>query len=125
MKHAINWFEIPTREMDKAVAFYQKVLGIELKRESFGGLPHAVFPIDAPDSGVAGALVAGPHLEPGAAGPCIYLEAPDGVTACLARAKAAGATVVVPHTPIGENGWIAIVRDLEGNQVGLHSMTRT
>jgi hypothetical protein len=125
MKNAINWFEIPTREMDKAVAFYEKTLGITLKREVFGGLPHAVFTIEAMDSGVAGALVSGPHLVPGAAGTCIYLECPDGVTACLARAKAAGATVVAPHTSIGENGWIAIIRDLEGNQVGLHSMTRS
>ena len=25
MKNAINWFEIPTRDMDKAVSFYEKL----------------------------------------------------------------------------------------------------
>jgi predicted enzyme related to lactoylglutathione lyase len=124
MKNAINWFEIPSRDLDRSVPFYEKTLGVTLKREIFGGLPHAVFPIESPDSGVAGALVTGPHLAPGA-GVVIYLEAPDGVTACLARAKAAGASVVMPHTSIGENGWIAIIRDQEGNQIGLHSMTKS
>jgi predicted enzyme related to lactoylglutathione lyase len=123
MKNAINWFEIPTRDMDKAVAFYEKTLGITLKRELFGDLPHAVFPVEVPDAGVAGALVTGPHLAPGA-GVVVYLEAPDGVTACLARARAGGAKEIVPHTHIGENGWIAVVRDPEGNHVGLHSMTK-
>jgi predicted enzyme related to lactoylglutathione lyase len=125
MKNAINWFEIPTRDMDKAVAFYEKTIGVTLKRELFGDMPHAVFPVESPDQGVAGAIVTGPHLTPGASGVVIYLEAPDGVEACVKRAKAAGATVVVPHMSIGENGWIAVVRDPEGNQVGLHSMTRT
>src|SRR5690349_15649762 len=107
MNNAINWFEIPSRDMDTAVAFYEKTLGVSLKRELFGGMPHAVFP--AADPGVAGALVTAPHLTPGA-GVVIYLEAPDGVTACLARARAAGAKEVVPHTHIGENGWIAVIR---------------
>jgi predicted enzyme related to lactoylglutathione lyase len=124
MKNAINWFEIPTREMDRAVAFYEKTLGVALRRELFGGMPHAVFPTDAPDDGVAGAIVTGPHLVPGASGVVVYLEAPDGVQACVDRARAAGAAVAVPHMSIGEQGWIAVIRDLEGNQVGLHSATR-
>jgi predicted enzyme related to lactoylglutathione lyase len=121
MNNAINWFEIPTRDMDKAVAFYEKTFGLALKRELFGGFPHAVFAAE----GVAGALVSAPHLTPGGSGVVIYLECPDGVTACLARAERGGATVLMPHTHIGENGWIAVIRDLEGNHVGLHSMTRS
>jgi predicted enzyme related to lactoylglutathione lyase len=29
----------------------------------------------------------------------------------------------MPHTGIGENGFIALVLDTEGNRIGLHSMT--
>lgn len=125
MKNSINWFEIPTRDMDKAVRFYEQTFGVALKREVFGGMPHAVFPVDRgpDDKGVTGAIVAAPHLTPGS-GVVIYLEAADGVQACLARAKQAGATEVVPHMSIGPNGWIAVVQDPEGNQVGLHSMTK-
>lgn len=123
--NAINWFEIPTRDMDRAVAFYEATVGRPLKREVFGGLPHAIFPsrcAPGADMSVAGALVTGPHLTPGAAGTVIYLDCPDGVAASLERATRAGATVVQPHTAIGENGFIAIVDDLEGNRVGLHAM---
>lgn len=123
--NAINWFEIPTRDMDRAVRFYEQTLGLTLKREVFGGMPHAVFPAQCPEGGssVAGAIVAnGPHLTPGTAGTVVYLDCRDGVTAALARATAAGAKVVLPHMGIGENGFIAIVDDLDGNRVGLHAM---
>jgi predicted enzyme related to lactoylglutathione lyase len=122
MKNSINWFEIPARDLDKAVAFYEKTLGVKLQREVFGGEPHALFPIDKEAKGVTGALVSATRLQPGAGGVLIYLDASDGVNACLARAKSAGAKEVAPHTPIGEHGFIAVVTDPEGNQVGLHSL---
>ncbi len=123
MKNSINWFEIPTRNMDRAVAFYEATLGNKLDREVFGGEPHAMFPVDrAGKDGVTGALVATQRLTPGA-GVVIYLHAPDGVKACLARAVAAGATEVMPHTAIGEHGFCAVVADPDGNHVGLHAMT--
>ncbi len=120
--NSINWFEIPARDMDKAVAFYEKTFAVTLKREAFGGEPHAVFPVDREARGVTGALVTAPRLTPGA-GVLIYLDAPDGVQATLARAKTAGAKEVAPHMSIGEFGFIAVVSDLEGNQIGLHSQT--
>jgi uncharacterized protein len=124
MKSSINWFEIPTRDMDKAVAFYEQTLGLTLKREVFSGGPMAIFPVDDMATGVTGAIVANGPFAPGSSGVVVYLEAADGVQACLKRAKAAGATEAVPHTAIGEHGWIAVVRDPEGNLLGLHSMTK-
>lgn len=125
MKNAIHWFEIPSKNLDRAVPFYERVLGVTLQRETFGGIPHAVFPVeDMKDAdAVSGALVASPHLTPGATGPLLYLAAPDGVEACLARARAAGATVKAPATAIGPHGWIGVLEDLDGNVVGLHAMT--
>ena len=119
--NSINWFEIPTRNMDKAVAFYEQTLGVQLHREVFGGEPHAMFPVEKTAASVTGAIVAAPRLTPGQ-GVVIYLDAPDGVKACLARAAKAGAKEVAPHTAIGEHGFIAVVSDPDGNQVGLHSM---
>lgn len=122
MKNSINWFEIPSKNIDKAVTFYEQTLGVKLIREVFGGEPHAMFPVEKTDNSVTGALVSTDRLTPGA-GVLIYLHAPDGVKACLARAKTAGAKEVTPHQAIGEHGFIAVVADLEGNHVGLHSMT--
>ena len=46
VRNTINWFEIPSRNLDAAIPFYERTLGIALKREVFGGIPHAVFPVD-------------------------------------------------------------------------------
>ena len=121
--NAINWFELPTGNMQRAVNFYQATLGVVLKQEVFGGFAHAVFPTgNAGATAAAGALVEGaPHLTPGTAGTVVYLNCPDGVPAALARANAAGATTIVPHTAIGPNGFFAIIDDLDGNRVGLHA----
>lgn len=122
--NAINWFELPTSNMQRAVNFYQATLGVALKQEVFGGFAHAVFPSACSEgaTSAAGALVEGaPHLTPGIAGTVVYLNCPDGVPAALARASAAGATTIVPHTAIGPNGFFAIIDDLDGNRVGLHA----
>ena len=52
---AINWFEIPVRDMDRAQAFYERMLGKSLRRELMGSsCMLAVIPYDQP--GVGGAL---------------------------------------------------------------------
>ncbi len=124
MKNAINWFEIPSHNLDKAARFYEQALGLTLKRTDFGGVPHAVFPAEVrgSDCGVIGAVVERSPMQPGAGGVVIYLDCPDGVPACLERAKQAGATELQPTTAIGEHGWIAVIKDLDGNVVGLHAM---
>ncbi len=124
MKNAINWFEIPSQNLDRAVPFYERGLGVTLRRETFGGVPHAVFQVEGGDgAAVSGALVASPDLRPGAAGALIYLNAPDGVEACLRRVEAGGGTIVAPTTAIGPHGWIGIFKDLDGNLIGLHAVT--
>lgn len=119
MKNAINWFEIPTRDLDKAARFYEAVLGGPIKREVFGGVPHGVLAAD--QDAVTGALIADPKRSPGGSGALIYLDCRDGVPAVVERAEKAGAKVVLPVTSIGPFGWIAVIRDLDGNEIGLHA----
>ena len=117
MSNAINWFEIFVADLDRACAFYQSVLGIELRREVFNGMPMAIFPAA---TGVGGALVRDDRRAPGP-GPLVYLNADGMLDACLERARKAGGAIVLPKTGIGEPGFIAVLRDTEGNTVGLHS----
>ena len=120
MKNALNWFEIPVRDMDRALACYEALLGEKLRRETFGGLPYGVFPYEAP--GTSGALVQDSRRTPGG-GTLVYLNADGKLDDVLARAAEAKATVVLPKTPIGPDGFIAILVDTEGNQVGFNSTT--
>jgi predicted enzyme related to lactoylglutathione lyase len=54
----------------------------------------------------------------------IYLNAGQALSAIVARIEPAGGKLVVPETPIGEQGAIAIFVDTEGNRIGLHSPLR-
>lgn len=119
MKNAAVWFEIFVADMDRAARFYQDTLGVELRREDFGGKPHAIFP--AGEGGAGGALVRDAERKPNGGGTLVYLSATGKLDACLDRVPHAGGAVLLPKTDIGEHGFIAIARDTEGNSVGLHS----
>ena len=120
--NTINWYEIPTTDLDRAAKFYEALLGIKLKRETFFGTPLAIFTRgdgDHGEHGVAGALVANPALKPGGGG-VVYLDARGDLAGALERAPKAGGKVLLPSTSIGPMGTIALVQDTEGNTVGLH-----
>jgi uncharacterized protein len=119
MKNALNWFEIPVADLDRASGFYEKVLGVGLRRETFFGVPHALFPFQ--DPGVGGALVRDDRRQVAAGGSLVYIDATAKLDECLARVPAAGGAVLQPRTAIGAAGFFAVVRDSEGNTVGLHS----
>lgn len=125
MQNALNWFEIPISDMDRATRFYEQVLGVRLRRETFGGMPLAVFPYDAPEGpgprGVGGALARMPNRKPSSDGTLVYLDASGKLDEVLGRVPAAGGEVVMPRTDIGVPGFIAVMRDPDGNLVGLHS----
>lgn len=117
-RHAINWFELPVTDLDRARRFYETVLGTRLKAETFGGMPMAMFP--AGGDAVGGALVLDARRTPGG-GTIVYLNASGILDECAARIESAGGKVLLPKTDIGEPGHILLLLDTEGNQVGLHA----
>lgn len=122
MQNAITWFEIPVADIDRAQAFYETVLARKLRREDFGGETLAIFPHDKPGTG--GALQAGANGSARAGtGIRIYLDCGPGIDAVLARIEAAGGRIASPKAALPPGmGFIAHLRDTEGNEVGLHSL---
>lgn len=120
--HAITWFEIPVRDLDRAQAFYERMLGSALKRETMGSEHMAIFP--SATDGVAGCLNIGAEaVAPSAAGSRVYLDANPSLDAALERANGAGGRVVTPRTALPPGmGFFAHIADSEGNVVGLHAM---
>lgn len=118
MQNAINWFEIPALNLERAASFYDTILNQQLRRELFAGMPHAIFPAD--EAGVAGAVVLTENHQPGDKGVVIYLNAGKDLDSILSRIPKAGGSVLMPKTSIGEQGFIALLKDTEGNKVGLH-----
>ena len=120
MSHAISWFEIPTLELTRATDFYAAITGHALARTDFYGTPMVVFP-GAPEE-VRGCLVQSERQVPGG-GQRIYLACdhlPGRLDGVLARVAPAGGEVVLPRTDIGRAGIMALIKDSEGNVVGLH-----
>jgi predicted enzyme related to lactoylglutathione lyase len=122
MQNAITWFEIPVADIDRAQAFYETVLARKLRREDFGGETLAIFPHDKPGTG--GALQAGANGSARAGtGIRIYLDCGPSIDAVLARIEAAGGQIASPKAALPPGmGFIAHLRDTEGNEVGLHSL---
>jgi predicted enzyme related to lactoylglutathione lyase len=122
MKNVINWFEIPAQDLGRAQRFYETMLCVALKPETFAGMAMALFPYEQGEGGrgVGGALVKDARFRPSADGAVVYLDAGAGLDGCLQRAQAAGGKVVLPRTDIGAPGFIAMIVDTEGNRVGLH-----
>ena len=121
MPNALNWFEIPASDFIRAKNFYEKVLGITIEPLVMG--PVTMGMLSSDPSAVGGAIVHGDGSSPSKLGTVVYLNGGDDLAPMLARAKQAGASVVVPKTEIGNDfGFFAHFVDTEGNKVGLHSM---
>lgn len=120
MTNALTWFEIPATDFDRACSFYGSVLGAEIARSDFNGIPNGILPYQSP--GVGGALVQYPEgLEPSIGGTRIYLSVTGPIDDAAARIEQAGGTVLLPKTWIGDPGYIVLFIDSEGNQVGLNA----
>lgn len=120
MANALNWFEIPVENFDRAKAFYEKVLAITIASMAMG--PVTMGMLSSDPAAVGGAIVQGEGT-PARNGTMVYLNGGDDLAPMLARVEAAGGQVVVPKTEIGNDfGFFAHFLDTEGNKVGLHSM---
>lgn len=80
----------------------------------------AFFPTS--DNGVGGCVTHGNGNKPQSEGALVYLNGGDDLTGPLERVEGAGGKVAMPKTNIGDNGFIAMFFDTEGNKVALHSM---
>ncbi len=120
IKNAVNWFEIPVTDIERAAKFYSKVLGVEMApRELGAGTKMAFFSGDK--EGVRGALVQSDGYVPSDKGVVLYLNAGDDLAPALARVKPAGGAVILEKFSMGKDGFIATFKDTEGNKVALHS----
>lgn len=124
MAHALNWFEIPVVDMDRALHFYAALTGRPLRREAFGapGIELGVFEVEG-DGDVKGALMKSPAARPSADGALVYLNAAPSLDLWLERVAAAGGRVAQPKVILPDGmGCFAHIIDSEGNRVGLHAL---
>ena len=118
--NALNWFELPGKDMGRARRFYGTLLDLELPaQETMPGLTMTTL---STEDGVGGALVNGEGYFPSHDGSLVYLNG-DDQKVIQDRVEAAGGKVLAAKTGIGENGFTACFDDGEGNKVGLPSVS--
>ncbi len=122
-RHAINWFEIPATDIDRAQRFYEAVLGLPMHRETMGPEQMAIFSSDGENAVQGCVSVGAERVAPSLAGTRVYLDAGASIDAALARVAGAGGRVHTPKTALPPGmGFFAHIEDTEGNIVGLHAM---
>lgn len=121
----LNWFEIPTTDLERARTFYETIFGIALKHDSTDRNDSMyIFPVDRDPArpAMTGALIHRPQQQPGPGGTVPYLNCNGILPEVFARIERAGGTVLMPLTPVpGGQGTFACITDTEGNTIGLHS----
>jgi predicted enzyme related to lactoylglutathione lyase len=114
----ITWFEIPATDFGRAVRFYETIFASPLQH--LADWPNlAIFPYQRP--GVSGAIAVGEGHRPSDGGVVIYLNCDGRIDAVLDRVEKAGGSIVEPKNHIPSVGWVAQIRDSEGNRLGLHA----
>lgn len=127
-RNPVGWFEIYVSDMARARRFYEAMLSCALNPlPAPASLQTEVaelwaFPAQMDAPGAPGALVRMPGCTPGVmGGTLVYFSCADCAEQ-VARVVAAGGEVIRDKTSIEPYGFVAHVRDTEGNVIGLHSL---
>ena len=122
MKNAISWFEIPTKDFNRALQFYSTIFDAKMDVQDFQGLKMAFFPCDK--DGVGGSIIHHKDFyKPSENGTLVYLNGGDNLDKVLSKVEKAGGKVLIQKKLITtEIGYMAVFLDSEGNKVALHSM---
>jgi hypothetical protein len=122
--NAVGWFEVPVRDMERAVRFYEKIFGYTLTRSKMGQLDMAWFPWFETGLGSAGSLVYHEEFyKPSTDGILIYFSSHTrDLSNELSKVESSGGKILIPRTLIKEDiGYMAVFMDTEGNRVAIHS----
>ena len=118
----VGWFEIPVTDMERAKHFYEKVFEITISVHDLGGFIMGWFPVSEERSVATGSLVKHETYQPSDThGTLVYFSCSD-VQNELDRVDNYGGSILKPKTEIGGgHGFMALVKDTEGNRIALHS----
>ena len=119
MNNPVHWFEIATKDLERAKAFYEEVFELNFEYIEMPDSKMYMFGVPG-EPGSSGALVQASASRPSQEGTMIYFSCAD-LEKTIRSVKSAGGQIVVPKTDIGEFGFFAHMIDTEENRIGLHS----
>lgn len=116
----VNWFEIYVKDMNRAKAFYEAVLQVDMVNLNNPAVKMWSFPSSPGAIGTSGALVEYAAMTSGESSTIVYFYCKDCAEEA-ARVASAGGQVEREKMSIGQYGFVVLARDTEGNRFGLHS----
>jgi uncharacterized protein len=122
--HALNWFEIPVSDFDRAKLFYETIFDYEMPVNQMGPAKMGFFLYDFQNGGRGGAIVHHPGMyTPASNGTLVYLNCDPDLQVVLDKVESAGGKTLKPKQEVAPGlGHWALIEDSEGNRVALHSM---
>ncbi len=111
-KRTVVHIEFPAANRDKLARFYSEVFGWNFKHET-DPVPYTTF-----ESGnvPGGYPDLGDNRKPGEV---VVYASSDDIDADLKKIEKLGGKTLMPKSPVGTMGWIALFADPTGNTVGL------
>jgi predicted enzyme related to lactoylglutathione lyase len=124
MANQVVWFDMPVKELERAVRFYSAVLGKPISKQKFGNIAFAVLPHEQ-QTEVSGCLTPGSDgdgTRPADHGVLLYFNCQGRLDQAVQAVEPNGGKILQPRHGIGSYGYRAIILDSEGNRIALHSM---
>lgn len=120
-RNPVGWFELYVQDLKRAQAFYEATFKVALQALPNAPVEMLVFPGGPEGYGCPGALVKMEGKDSGGGGTIVYFSCADCAVEA-GRAAGNGGEIVKEKFSIGDYGFIVLLRDTEGNMIGLHSM---
>ena len=119
MNQLFSWVEIPVLDIERAAKFYGQLLEREVTITDMPPRRMAILYFEP--GKVGGSLLQSPDIKPSNQGPHVYLNAGRGsdLEKMVERVRSLGAEILVPMTPMGDDGRFASFKDTEGNILSL------
>lgn len=115
-----SWVEIPVLDLERAMRFYQSVLGLPASEVYANEVRRVtILPTVSESAGVA--LNQTANFAPSNQGVLVYFRLDGDLQGALDRVAGAGGAIVAPKQLWEPGGFYAIVQDTEGNLFALNS----
>lgn len=121
MANVVVWADIPVIDLERAREFYAHLLGAPVEympgqtEVAILGSPQGMDQMD-----VSADLAASQSIPSTTHGTTIYLSSNGDIDGMLARAIEAHGEVLNDKQFMENIGWIAFIKDTEGNRIGIH-----
>ncbi len=116
-------FEIHASDPERSIAFYRDLFGWKFERYPIPGVYYGVITGDDKTPGINGGLLQRMGLPPAdgaAVNSWTVTVDVENVDKAMAKALELGGTEALPKMTIPHVGYVAYIKDVDGNIVGLH-----